>query len=103
VATEYVTHRDLDTFKTEMRGDFAQLRGDFAVLRGEMMEFRGEVRSEISELRGEIGTLRTEVRGEIGTLRNQIDKLPTTWKLYLTNVGAMIGVATLVLATARYA
>ncbi len=102
-ATEYVTHRDLEAFKTEMRGDFAQLRGDFALLRGEMMEFRSEVRTELGELRTKIGAVRSALGGEIGSLRARVDQLPTTWKLYVTNVGAAIGVATLVLAAVRFA
>jgi hypothetical protein len=92
VATEYVTHRDLDALR-------AEFRGEFALLRGEMKDLRGEFRGEIAGVRGEIAG----VRGEIGSLRSRMDALPTTRTMVLTNVGAMIGVATLVLAAARFA
>jgi hypothetical protein len=92
VATEYVTHRDLDALR-------AEFRGEFALLRGEMKDLRGDLRGEIAEVRSGLG----ELRGEVGSLRGRLETLPTTRTMVLTNVGAMIGVATLVLAAARFA
>ena len=88
MATEYVTHRDLDAFKTEMHGEFAILRGEF-----------GGIRGEIGGIRGEIGG----IRSELAALRDRIDALPRTRVLVATNVAGMIGVAMLVLAAARLA
>ena len=41
MATEHVTHRDLDVLR-------AELRGEFALLRGEMNDMRGELLAEIA-------------------------------------------------------
>ena len=80
-ATEYVTQRDLDAVRTELRGEFAELRGEFAELRGEFRELRGEVR-------GEIGTLRTEIAAQ-------------SRSIIYANLATVIGVGGLVLAAAR--
>jgi len=62
MATEYVTHQDLDALRSDIRGEFAQLRGEFA-------ELRGEVRGEIGTLRGEIATqMRTIVYANVATI-----------------------------------
>ena len=90
MATEYVTHQDLNALRAELRGDFIELRGEFAELRGEFAELRGEVRGEIGTLRGEIGTL----RGEIGTHVRTI---------VYANVGLAVGVGGLVLAATQVA
>jgi hypothetical protein len=50
-------------------------------------------------LRGEIGS----IRGEIGSIRGQMTSLATNRTVVLANVGSMIGVATLVIASARFA
>jgi hypothetical protein len=69
MATEYVTHQDLDALRSELRGEFAQLRGEYAELRGEFAELRGEVRGEIGTLRGEIAThMRTIVYANVATI-----------------------------------
>jgi hypothetical protein len=83
MATEYVTHQDLNALRADIRGDFAELRGEFA-------ELRGEVRGEIGSLRAEIGTL----RGEMGT---------HTRTIVYANVATMIGVGGLVLAATQLA
>jgi hypothetical protein len=81
MATEYVTHQDLDALRSDLRREFAELRGEFA-------ELRGEVRAEIGTVRGEIGT----VRGEIGT---------HTRTIVYANVATMIGIGGLVLAATQ--
>jgi hypothetical protein len=85
VATEYVTHRDLDALR-------AELGGEFALLRGEMMQLRGEVRGEIGKM-----------RGEVNSLGSRIDALPTTRTIVVSSVGSAIGVAMLVLASVQLA
>jgi hypothetical protein len=55
------------------------------------------VRGEMAQIRGEIG----QVRGEIAELRGEIKaQLP---RLITANIASMIGVAGLVLATAKFA
>lgn len=92
MATEYVTHRDLDAFKTEMRGEFALLRGEFAELRGEFRELRGKFR--------EFGG---ETRGEFNATRGDMKSFARTRTIVLANIGSMLGFGGLVLAAAQFA
>lgn len=58
---------------------------------------------EFGELRGELRELRGELRAEVGSIRGEMKSLATNRTVVLANVGSMIGVATLVLAAARFA
>jgi len=92
MATEYVTHDDMDAFRTEMRGEFAQLRGEFGELKGQFGELRGEFR----ELRGELREFKGEVNGRFGQLEGKMFRT-----VVIGNTLSMIGVAGLVLAAVK--
>ena len=48
MATEYVTHRDLETLRAELRGEFALVRGEMKDMRGELLaEIAGQTRTTI--------------------------------------------------------
>jgi len=74
VASDYVTHRELEALRTEMNAGFT-------LLRAEMVEFRGEVRGEIGDLRGEFAS--------------------QTRTLIYANFGAMLGLAGIILTAPR--
>ncbi|MGI8797370.1 MAG: hypothetical protein ACR2IR_12455 [Acidimicrobiia bacterium] len=81
MATEYVTHRDLDALRAEMRGEFTEMRSELAELRGELAELRGEMKGLAGELRSEFAS--------------------QTRTLIYANFGAMLGLAGIILAAPR--
>jgi ribosomal protein L29 len=88
------------------QSDLVAIRGDMAELRGEMAELRAELRGEMAGLRAELKGEMAELRGELAHLRGEIVRLDAKIdgqfaKLVTANIASMLGVAGLVLATAR--